>query len=298
MANMLPYIRLMRPHHYMKNLFLFLPLFFSGRMLELALVRQAALGFLAFCSASSAVYIYNDVADIDSDRLHSVKRGRPLASGAAKVKYALMLAGLLLCLSIAFQIIAAGRANAPSWLYLAAYVLANAAYSRGLKHVAVLDVAILAAGFLLRLAYGAALADIPVSGWLFLTVLAMSFYMGLGKRRGELVKQKETRKVLKSYSQGFLEKGMNMCLTLTIAFYALWAGESGKPSSGGDVLSGGLLWTVPLVMLICLKYSLDLEGDSDGDPVEVVLRDKVLCALALLLAVVIFILIYHLPLAT
>jgi 4-hydroxybenzoate polyprenyltransferase len=178
------------------------------------------------------------------------------------------------------------------WLYLTAYLLLNAAYSLRLKHVAILDVAILATGFLLRLAYGAALTGIAVSGWLFLTVLAMSFYMGLGKRRGELARQKDTRRVLASYNRGFLDKSMNICLTLAVAFYALWAAESGRPAAGGPSRADGMLWTVPLVMLICLKYSLDVEGDSDGDPVEVVIRDKALCGLALLLAAVIFLLLY------
>jgi 4-hydroxybenzoate polyprenyltransferase len=290
MKKVQPYIRLMRPHHYIKNLFIFLPLFFSGRMTERAFALRTLPGFLAFCLVSSMVYIYNDIMDIESDRKHSVKCGRPLASGAAKEKYARILAGVLLCVSIALQA-AAGRAGPLSWLYLTAYLLINIAYSRRLKHVAVLDVAILAAGFLLRLAYGAALTGIAVSGWLFLTVTAMSFYMGLGKRRGELIRQKEIRQVLISYNQGFLEKSMKMCLTLTVAFYALWAAENGRPAAGG-FRSGGLLWTVPLVLLICLKYSLDLEGDSDGDPVEVVLHDKILCALALLLALIVSLLLY------
>jgi hypothetical protein len=136
------------------------------------------------------------------------------------------------------------------------------------------------------------LSGVAVSGWLFLTVLAMSFYLGLGKRRGELLKQKDTRQVLKTYSREFLDKSMNMCLTLTIAFYSLWAAEGSNLPDGNSSYTGGLLWTVPLAMAICFKYSLDVEGDSDGDPVEVALRDKPLCGLVLLLALVIFALLY------
>ncbi|MDR0469707.1 MAG: UbiA prenyltransferase family protein [Peptococcaceae bacterium] len=290
-ARIIPYIRLMRLHHYTKNLFIFLPLFFSGRMREWLLIRSTLSGFVAFCLVSSAVYIFNDIMDADDDRRHSVKSSRPIASGVVSVRNALILAFSLLALSFACQY-KAGFAALLAGTYLYFYLLMNIAYSWRLKRVPILDVAILAAGFLLRLADGAALTGIPISGWLFLTVLTMSFYMGLGKRRGELLRQKDTRQVLKSYSQAFLDQSMNMCLTLTIAFYSLWAAEIGEPVSGGARHSGGLLWTVPVAVLICLKYNLDLEGDSDGDPVEVVLRDKALCAMVLLLAAMVFIMMY------
>lgn len=289
-----PYLRLIRPGHYMKNLFLFLPLFFSGRLLEWLPVRRTSAGFLAFCMISSAVYIFNDIADRENDRAHSLKRSRPVASGAVSVRNAAILACVLICISITFQMMA-GRTNALSWAYLILYALINIAYSLRLKRAPVVDVAVLAAGFLLRLAYGAVLTGIPVSGWLFLTVSTMSFYLALGKRRGELGRQEGTRKVLEAYSRGFLEKSMNMCLTLTVAFYSLWAAEGGGLAAEGIKRTGGLLWTVPLVIVICLKYSLDVEGDSDGDPVEVALHDKILCGLVLLLAVLIFILLYITP---
>ncbi len=290
-AQVKPYIKLMRPHHYSKNFFIFLPLFFSGSLLQWALVRQTFTGFLAYCLISSVVYIYNDIQDAEKDRQHSEKCRRPIASGAVPVNKAAILAAVLLLLGLACQALA-GPANFFSWLFLLSYLLMNLAYSWRLKHVVLLDISILAAGFLLRLVYGAALTGIAVSGWLYLTVLTMSFYMGLGKRRGELIRQKETRQVLKKYSQGFLEKSMNMCLTLTVAFYSLWAGGGHSLAWGEGERGGGMLWTVPLAILICLKYSLNIETDSDGDPVEVVLRDKVLCGLLLLFALLVFVLLY------
>jgi len=286
----------MRPHHYIKNLLLFLPLLFSGRMTEWPLLRRTLPGFLAFCFISSVVYIYNDIMDVENDRKHSVKRTRPIASGAVTPVGAGRLAAVLFVLCAACQIPAGMDALFPG-AFLLIYLLMNIAYSRYLKHVPIIDVAILAAGFLLRLGYGAALTGINVSGWLFLTVLTMSFYMGLGKRRGELVRQKDTRGVLASYSQSFLDKSMGMCLTLTVAFYSLWAADGGAMANAGALRAGvgGMLWTVPVVIVICLRYSMNLEGDSDGDPVEVVLKDKVLCALALLLVAMIYILLYVAP---
>lgn len=284
-------VKLLRLRHYIKNFFLFLPLFFSGRLREWVSLRACCLGFIAFCFTSSAVYIFNDIRDAESDRRHSTKSLRPIASGAVPARYAWATAAVMLLLSVSAQGLA-GRNSRASWVYLAVYLTLNIAYSWRLKQVPILDVSILAAGFLLRLAYGAALSGVAVSGWLFLTVLAMSFYLGLGKRRGELLKQKDTRQVLKTYSREFLDKSMNMCLTLTIAFYSLWAAEGSNLPDGNSSYTGGLLWTVPLAMAICFKYSLDVEGDSDGDPVEVALRDKPLCGLVLLLALMIFALLY------
>ena len=293
------YLRLMRVHHYIKNVFLFLPLFFSGRLLERQPAISTLVGFAAYCCACSVVYILNDIMDADNDRRHSVKKNRPIASGEISVRSAVILAAVLLVLCLGIQLIAGqwvwrtAKLNAAeSWVCLLSYLLLNIAYSRGLKHVPIVDITILTAGFLLRLVYGAALTGIAVSGWLFLTVLTTSFYMALGKRRGELLKQDDTRQVLKSYNQGFLDKSMNMCLTLTIAFYSLWAAEWVGLQSNGLSQPRGLLWTVPVAFLLCMKYSLDIEGDSDGDPVEVILQDKILCAMLVLFVLLAFILLY------
>ena len=131
--------------------------------------------------------------------------------------------------------------------------------------------------------YGDAHTGIAISDWLYLTVIAVSFYLGLGKRRGELARQKgETRKVLKYYTYEYLDKYMQISLGLSITFYALW-------SMGAEQ---GMVWTVPLVICLCMKYSLTVEGDSDGDPVEVSCRDKVLLALAAVFAALVLAILY------
>lgn len=278
------HIRLLRPKHYLKNVLVLLPLFFSGRFFERALLGAAAAGFAAFCLLSSFIYIINDVRDVESDRRHPTKCRRPIASGAVSVHAALTLAAALAAAVTAIGVLA--RFPAGGWGCMAVYLLVNLGYSFGLKNVPILDIALLVSGFLLRVLFGAAVTGIGISSWLYLTVVSVSFYLALGKRRGELRRQSDTsRKVLRYYNNAFLDKNMNICLTLAIVFYSLWS---------ADAMNAGthLIWTVPLVICLCLKYSLTVEGDSDGDPVEVIFQDKVLLVLIAVFAAVTAALLY------
>ena len=141
-------------------------------------------------------------------------------------------------------------------------------------------------GFLIRVLYGSNITNIEVSNWLYLTIISASFYMGLGKRRNELKVQEKvgnTRNVLKYYNKEFLDKNMYMCLCMTIIFYSLWF---------QDLNSKYIMWTIPIVLLICMKYSLNIESNSSGDPVEVLLKDKVLILLIGIYAIAIFLTLY------
>ena len=146
---------------------------------------------------------------------------------------------------------------------------------------------ILVSGFLIRIICGAIATDIAISNWLYLTVITLAFYFALGKRRNELKKvgDNTTRKVLKAYSVEFLDKSMYMCLTLANVFYALWSMDEKTVTLYG---SEQLVYTVPIVILITMKYSLNIEGDSDGDPVEVLVHDKILVVLCLIYFCVMF----------
>ena len=278
------YIRLLRPKHYVKNVLVLLPLFFSGRFFERTALCAGLWGFAAFCLLSSLVYIINDLRDAPADRLHPTKCNRPIACGAVSVPAALALAAGLAALVMAAGIFA--RFPALGWIELTVYLLVNLAYSFGLKNIPVLDVALLVSGFLLRVLFGASVTGIVISNWLYLTVVAVSFYLALGKRRGELRRRSDgTRRVLRYYNDEFLSRNMSICLTLAIVFYSLWAADTANADTH-------LIWTVPLVLCLCLKYSLTVEGDSDGDPVEVIYQDKVLLALIALFAVVTLALLY------
>ncbi len=283
------YIKLARPHHWIKNLLVLLPLLCSGHFLEWSRLQRALWAFLAFSLLASAIYCINDIRDREKDRNSTTKCHRPIASGAISVPRAIVLCGVLLLAAAACGYLAAGLSGR-CWVFFGAYFLLNLAYSLGLKDKPLVDIAILVSGFLLRLLYGGAVTDIDLSKWLCLTVMAASFYLGLGMRRGEIRSQKgETRAVLRHYSESFLDKNMYMCLALAVMFYALWTVDALTVARVG---SENLIWTVPLVILICMKYSLAVEGESDGDPVEVLLHDRVLLGLALLLAVIVVAVIY------
>ena len=277
------YIKLIRVKHYIKNLLVFLPMFFGGVIFDGTRVLGAFLGFICFCLTSSAIYIFNDYRDIEKDRKHPTKKERPLASGRIKPQNALILMGVLIAVTVLLSIVIGDwRADAA----LALYFALNIAYSMGLKKKPIVDIVILASGFVIRLFYGGFITDVVISQWLFLVVCTGSLYMGLGKRRNELMRQSaggETREVLKYYNKGFLDKNMYVCVALADVFYALWALE----------MNGGrMIWTVPMFIILLLYYSLVAEGDSDGDPVEVILHDKVLVGFIIIYAVVVTALLY------
>lgn len=203
----------MRPKHYLKNGLVFVPLFFKGHIFNWNLSIRALLGFVAFSFMSSVVYIINDINDMEADRKNEAKKDRPLASGAIKVYEAVILALILFFVSV---IITYAAGAGIIWLLL--YLVLNLTYSIKLKHVPIVDVTILAAGYLIRLVYGAAITDISLSFWIGMTAVTFSFYMGLGKRRNELNKLGDdayaARGVLKSYNSAFLDKNMYVCLGL------------------------------------------------------------------------------------
>lgn len=253
------YLKLMRVKHYLKNGLIFLPLIFAGELFNITQLGKTCIGFLAFSLSASAIYIVNDMKDIQNDRNHPTKCKRPLASGSVPVRNAKVLFALMLIAVIALNYSIAGS-NLLIWGVIILYISSNFAYSMGLKNIALVDVFILVLGFILRVYYGALIIGVEVSSWLYLTVISMAFFVGLGKRRNEMNKQGVgVRKVLKQYNAEFLDKNMYTCLGLTIAFYSLWCEAMVKTLGNSFILS-----TVPLVIMICMKYSLDIEGNSDG----------------------------------
>lgn len=283
------YLKLMRIHHYLKNVLIFLPLVFSQNLFNINLLSKTIFGFFSFSILSSIVYVINDIQDVEKDRRHSTKCKRPIASGAVSIKEAYILAIVIAVVGISLNYFACGF-NVGAWIFVIMYLGFNLAYSMGLKNLPIIDITILVSGFLLRVLYGSAITSIEVSNWLYLTVIAMSFYLGLGKRRNELKTEgSKSRKVLKYYNHDFLDKNMYMCLGLTIVFYSLWCVD---PTTIARYPKSNLVWTVPLVMIICMKYSLNVEGESDGDPVSVLLKDKILIGLTLLYIIIVLLIIY------
>lgn len=289
MKKVYSYIKLLRPHHYIKNILVLLPLIFSNNLLNLNKLSSTLLGFISFCLISSTVYIINDIRDIEKDKNHPVKKNRPIASGEISIYKAIVISVILFCLSIFCTSIACFENRQillMPLVYLMLYLILNIAYSFGLKNKPIIDIVILVSGFLIRLLYGGAIISIDISGWLYLTIISISFYLGLGKRRNELVRhgKNETRNVLKYYTKDFLDKNMNISLTLAICFYALWAMNYENKL---------MLWSVPIVMIMAMKYSYDIEcTETEGDPVNILLKDKFIVLLGLLYTIIMFYIIY------
>lgn len=282
------YIRLLRIQHYLKNVLVLLPFICGKELLNIDLWLKVIPGFIAFCLISSVVYILNDIKDKEKDKLHPTKCKRPIASGEVSIKKAVVIAVTLFILSSVCNYLTYSIWY--SWLILCLYFILNLGYSFGLKNIPILDICILVSGFFFRVLYGSFITDISISNWMYLTIMMLSFYLGLGKRRNELIKNKEgnTRGVLKFYTQNFLDKFMYLCLAITIIFYSLWCVDATTVSNLGN----RLIWTIPFVLALCMKYSLDVEGNSDGDPVSVILKDKVLLVCGTLFAIAFGLLIY------
>lgn len=217
------YLKLIRPEQWIKNAFVFAPLVFSKELFEPTQFFTAMTASIAFCLTASSIYIINDISDINADRAHPLKRDRPLAAGAIKRTQAYALLGMLLLASgyIAFQ------TNPRFQLVLGTYFVMNLAYSLKLKEVVLLDVFTIAAGFVLRVLGGAFAIDVQVSSWIVLCTLFLSLFLGFAKRRGELllvhqVRPKTERRVLGSYSVGFVDQMLTIAAAGTVISYALY----------------------------------------------------------------------------
>ena len=284
------YIKEMRIHHYIKNILVLIPLICSGQFFDWTRLHDGIIGVLAFCLLSSAIYFINDIADVESDRSHPVKRNRPIASGAIPMRNAY---AMIVLLTAAAFIVNFLIFNILATIMFSAYLALNIAYSYGLKNYPLIDLVVLVAGFVLRIAYGSVITDIAISNWLYLATFTVAFYLGMGKRRNELMKNNDngsesTRPVLKYYSAEFLDKNMYMCLALANVFYALWCMDSPTISLYGN----NIIFTVPIVILITMRYSMDIECNNYGDPVDTVVHDYPLFALCGVFFLTLFLLLY------
>lgn len=280
------YMKLIRVKHYLKNTLIFLPLFFSGNLLKGGVLAKALLGFVVFCALASAIYILNDLIDFEQDRKHPTKKNRPIASGAISkytaITIMLFLYGFVICMQLLLY-----HFNVYSYheflyssIILLVYFIINVLYSKFFKNVVIIDVLLLAICYVIRVFYGGVIISVDISGWLYLTILSISLYMALGKRKGELNKiNNSSRKVLEYYSENFLEKYMYMFLTSAIVFYSLWC-IMGLTNINKPIYL--LIFSVILVIFIIMRYSLDLEQESLGDPIDIIYSDKVLFTSAII----------------
>ncbi len=280
-------LKIMRVKHWVKNLLVLFPLIFSGSLTDPAALIVAVAAFVAFSFGASAVYIFNDLRDIEVDRNHPRKKSRPIASGKISVPVAVTVAVVCLLVSLAITLLFAQDVWS-AVLVLGIYIIANIGYSLGLKNLSIVDIAILALGFVFRVLFGGGMCGIQISSWLLLTILTFSIFLALGKRRGELLRHGSAmRKSLEAYPPGFLDKNLYVYLGISLVFYSLWTFERiGGFDSALDMQAVMFILGIPIVMMVCFRYTMDIEAsNSDGDPMEVVFgrgkMDKTLLAYGL-----------------
>ena len=267
-------IRLVRPHQWLKNAFVFAGLLFSQTWSDGPLTLRVLYAFAAFCCLSSMVYIINDWHDRASDALHPQKRHRPLASGAVSTPVALVLAAVLLATGL---LLAAD--NRTLLLLLGLYAVLNLAYSWRLKQVPVLDVSIIAAGFMLRLLAGTVAVGIPPSRWLLLTGIFVALFLGFSKRKAESFQDEASqRAVLAYYPAALLDTFMAATMTATLTTYSLFATSPEALVQHGE----RLVYTVPVVIFGMMRYAYQVHRGHGEDVARDLLRDPWILAAGVL----------------
>lgn len=271
------YIALLRPTHWLKNLMLLFPPFLAGLILTPGVLAKGILPFWAFCLVSSAGYIFNDLLDREQDQGHPLKRLRPLASGIIKGSTAIVLAfvlltcGLFLGALLKFSFL----------LYLLGYVLITLCYSLWLKQFPLIELFCISSGFLVRLQAGGVVFHVPVSPWLFLSVLLLSLFLSTGKRLGELQMlgdgASDHRVALASYPIGFLMGTLYLTASTVLVTYAMYVVQRPK-----------LIYSVPLCLFGLLRYILRVSTGRGGDPTEALLNDRFLLVVSFIWVAMVF----------
>lgn len=265
---------LMRPHQYIKNTFIFLPLFFSGLASYIHLAANTFVAFIAFSLSASAVYILNDYQDIEEDRLHPKKKFRPLASGVIGKRQAIAIMLVLFTVGITLM----GLTSLTAMLILLAYIVTNIAYSFSLKHIAILDVCIIATGFVLRLFVGATVTDIHLSMWIVIMTFLLALFMALAKRRDDMLifinTGKKMRKVINGYNLPFIDAAMSIMAGVVIVSYILYTTSTPIVQR---LNSEYLYLTALFVVLGVMRYlQITFVEQDSGSPTKIVLNDRFL----------------------
>ncbi|MFN2121779.1 MAG: decaprenyl-phosphate phosphoribosyltransferase [Anaerolineales bacterium] len=282
-------IRSMRPRQWTKNVFVFAALVFDKQLLIPESFVRTLAGFVLFCLISSSVYIFNDIADIDADREHPQKRRRPIASGKLPLSAA-WIAGLGLAL---VSLVGGYLLSAAFAVVVSAYFLLNIAYSKWLKHVIIIDVLVLAAGFVLRVDAGVRLIHVErFSPWLYVVMTLLALYLGFGKRRAELALLSHDaashRKVLQGYTIRLLDQYILIVTGMTIIGYALYTFSAPNVPANHS-----MMLTIPFVVYAIFRYLYLIEVEnSGGEPEEILLTDRPFQVSMLLWAVAVVMVFY------
>ncbi len=271
------YFKLLRVEQWVKNLFVFVPLFFSGNITNLDLLSKSIFAFIIFSLAASVVYILNDYNDIEADRKHPEKRRRPLASGAISKSQAIAILIGLVITDIALIFLTQIYFHQNLWKFAAvigAYFFMNLAYTFKLKHVAIIDIFIIAIGFVLRVLAGGYITGITISRWAILLTFVLALVLAIGKRRGELINAQvsgKTRKALDGYNVQFADIALSISVTLAIVCYLMFTLSPEVQLR----FHQRVFYTVIFVVFAFLRYlQQTLVYNRTESPTKIVYRDR------------------------
>jgi 4-hydroxybenzoate polyprenyltransferase len=288
---MLNYIKLVRVPQWIKNFFVFVPLLFSRHIFDKDFFLNSFTAFLMFCLVSSIIYIFNDIVDIEADRAHPVKKNRPLPSGKIPIRNAIIV--LIVFLAVTGFFLPA--MNLHFRLFLLAYFIMNIFYTFLFKHMVLLDIFSIALGFMLRVLAGASVIHVEVSSWLILTTMFISLFLGVMKRRSELVlvnevPVKNTRKVLSSYSLNFIDQMSTIAAAGVIICYALYTVSERTVKL---FQSEYMIYTTPIVVFGIFRYMylvyMDNKGENTG---EIMMTDIPMIVTVILYVITTILIIY------
>lgn len=282
-------LKLIRVDHWVKNLFIFVPLVFAQKIFDMNLLLQSLLAFFSFSFASAIVYIFNDMNDIEADRLHPKKRFRPLVTGAITKNQAFILIFVLLLIIVLFLILL----NIEFVEIVILYFIINVLYTFYLKHFVILDLFSIASGFMLRVIGGATVIEVDISNWLILTTLFISLFLAIMKRRSELISDKtngKTRKVLEEYSLYFIDQISSISAAGVILCYALYTVSERTVNQFG---TEKLVITTLFVVFGIFRYMyLGFNKSKGEDTAEILRTDKPMIINIILYIIVSIIIIY------
>lgn len=289
------YLKLLRVEQWMKNLFIFLPLFFSGNFFETDLLINSIFAFIIFSFTASCIYILNDYSDIESDRKHPEKCIRPLASGAISKNSAKLIFSILILILISSIVIGCQLLDINIWKFASIiifYFIMNLAYTFKLKHIAIIDVCIVSLGFVLRVLAGGYASGIPISQWAILLTFVLALVLALGKRRGELINAQitgKTRKALYGYNVQFADIALSISVTLAIICYLMFTVTPEAQARFGIKI----FYTVLFVVFAFLRYlQQTLVYNKTESPTKTVYKDRYIQLTIILWAISFLLLIY------
>ena len=266
------YIQLLRPKHWIKNVFLFAGIVFGKELLGIEAVFAAFQGFVCFCGLSSAGYILNDLCDLEADRLHPLKRGRPLAAGKVPVGWAIVLGAVLMAAMLAWAFLLSSTFG----IIAVAYAVLNLTYTFVLKHEPIVDVIAISVGFVLRAVGGVALlAGVELSPWLIVCTFCLCLFLGFGKRRSEIAEfgqqASSFRRVHDLYSKGMLDQMLSITSGVTVVAFLMYTLHRRTVEGMGN---NYLLYTTPFVFYGIFRFLMLIESGKARGPVEVMIRDR------------------------